>query len=222
MTSFLRWTLGGLIWISIPALTFSELPLLPLANKLIVIDAGHGVLNYQTAIINEGQRGYFGQVEHRTAFDIAKKVGQHLEKEGARVVYTRTDFDYWRWAMSPAEDNKNRALFANELKADALLSIHCDWSPKPSVSGVTTLYKSVPSRNLGSAIHRSIIGTLKAKDRKLVNDNFTILDHAEMPSLIIETGFLSNRNEARKLSTNEYQTKIARAITGGVKDFFSE
>ena len=110
-----------------------------LNNKLIIIDPGHGVINYQQNIINEGQRGLFGQVEHRTAFDIAKKVGDQLEKEGARVIYTRTDFDYWRQGMSPAEDNKNRALFANELRADILLSIHCDWSPKSKVSGVTTL-----------------------------------------------------------------------------------
>lgn len=200
---------------------FSDTPFLPLANKIIVIDAGHGVLNYQTSIINEGQRGYFGQVEHRTAFDIAKRVGQLLEKEGARIVYTRNDTDYWRWAMSPAEDNKNRALFANELGADVLLSIHCDWSPKGKVSGVTTLYEKDNSRLLGESIHKNMVGYLKAKDRKLVNDNFTILDHAEMPALIIETGFLSNRTEARKLSTTDYQIKIARAITDGVKNFYS-
>jgi N-acetylmuramoyl-L-alanine amidase len=194
---------------------------LPLADKRIVIDAGHGVLSFQGFIINEGQRGYFGQVEHRTAFDIAKKLGQLLEKEGAHVIYTRTNFDYWRQGFSPAEDNKNRALFANQLQADILLSIHCDWSPSSKVSGVTTLYETSKSRALGDAIHRRMVGDLKAKDRKLVNDNFTILDFAQMPALIIETGFLSNRSEARKLSDKDYQMKVARAITSGVKNYFS-
>jgi N-acetylmuramoyl-L-alanine amidase len=192
-----------------------------LAGRVIVLDPGHAVVNYEGKVINAGKNRN-NLWEHAMTMKIVQELGAVLTSEGAKVLYTRTPADYWREAVSPVEDNKARAFFANEMKADAFLAIHCDWDPRPRISGVTTLYETPASKPMGALIHRNLIRTLKANDRNLVHDTFTILDNAEMPAVIIETGFLSNRSESKKLSTPEYRQKIARAIATGLETYFSK
>lgn len=211
----------------LPFLTLLLIPgIRPDANtlngRLIVIDPGHGTINLEAQIVNSGKITRDGQPEHALTIAISQKVGDALQKEGARVVYTRTPYDYWRLGQDAAEDNKARALFANELQAEAYVSIHCDWTPRSTIHGVTTLYEVPESRRLAESIHREMVRHLKAKDRKVVRDNFTVLDHTRMPAVIVETGFMSHRSESRKLSNPAYQEKIAHAITDGLRRFFSE
>ncbi len=193
---------------------------LPLKGKLIVLDPGHGVLNFDAEIINPGKVNNSGSMEHKLNMEITQKLGKLLEKEGARIIYTRTTSDYWREAYSTVEDNKNRSVFANELKADIFLAIHCDWHPKRKVQGVTTIYEKPESKRLAETIHRSMVRNLKARDRKVVCDSYTVLDVITMPGLIIECGFMSHRDESKKLARSAYQTQIAEAITKGLKTYF--
>jgi N-acetylmuramoyl-L-alanine amidase len=212
-------------------LIFSTLPLLVvplfadphsvLRGHVIVVDAGHGVIDYDSHIINPGKVNTSGVMEHKLNMSIAQKLGARLEKEGAKVIYTRTPYDYWRESYGTIEDNKNRAEFANEIKAEVFLAIHCDWHPKRKVQGVTTIYKKPESKKLGEAIHRQMLKKLRARDRKLVNDSYTVLDVINMPGLIIECGFMSHREESRKLVKPAYQNDIAEAITNGLKAYFS-
>lgn len=192
-----------------------------LENRVILIDPGHGVINFKGRIINPGQENKLGHKEHRLTMAIGKRLGEILEKEGAKVYYTRTSRDYWRHAYNTIEDNETRAYFANEIGCEVYLSIHCDWHPSPKTQGVTTYYAKSHSKKLGEHVHRSLITSLKAKNRKLVLDTYTVLDKTDMPALIIETGFLSNRIEARKLASAAYQLKIAQAIAKGLKNYFS-
>src|SRR5438876_228302 len=113
---------------------------LALAGHTIVLDPGHGVINFFGRIINPGRENNSGLKEHKLNMEIVVKLGGLLEKEGARILYTRTPADYWRESYSTVEDNTARALFANELKAEAYVSIHCDWDSKRRTNGVTTLY----------------------------------------------------------------------------------
>ncbi len=194
----------------------------PLAGHLIVLDAGHGTIDYRGHVINSGKISRNGKlVENRLTFDIVQKIGKRIEEAGGRVIYTRTPTDYWRQASSVTEDNRARAILANELKAEAFIAIHCDWDPRTKIHGITTFYKSPASQRLGESVHRRLIKDLKAQDRKLTRDSYTVLDQTTMPSILVETGFLSNRNEGKKLSTDEYQTKIAQAITAGLSSYFS-
>lgn len=186
-----------------------------------MVDPGHGTISQETDVINAGKVSRNGTAEHELNMKIAQELGRRLQEEGAQVVFTRTPFDYWRLGYDAAEDNKARALFANELKGEAYLSIHCDWAPRGSISGVTTLYEFPDSRPLAEAIHREMVRQLKARDRKVVKDNFTVLDHARMPAVIIETGFMSHRSESKKLSNPAYQRKIANAIVDGLRVYFA-
>jgi len=192
----------------------------PLKGRKIVIDPGHGVINFQSRIINAGKESPSGLQEHRLNMDIAQKVGELLKKNGARVFYTRTPASYWRQAYNSVEDNKARAHFANAIGAEAYISIHCDWHPIRSYHGVTTFYSKKNSRNLGATLHKSLVRTLKARDRKLVHNDFTVLDNVEMPAVLIETGFLSHWKESKKLVNPKHQEKIAQAIAAGLRSYF--
>ena len=61
--------------------------------------------------------------------------------------------------------------------------------------------------------------TLKTTERKKGNVTYYLLKKTEVPIVIVECGFLSNSEEAKKLKTEEYQDKVAAAVTKGVKEY---
>ncbi len=193
-----------------------------IAGRTVALDAGHGVIDYQGHIINSGKSSRDGSIkEYQITFEIAQTLGKMIEEAGGHVIYTRTPFDYWRQATNAPEDNRARALLANELKADVFIAIHCDWDPRSRINGVTTYYKTSPSRRLGKEIHSKLINRLGAFDRRLQHDTFTVLDQTTMPTVLVETGFLSNKKEAKKLATSDYQKKVADAILAGIGNYFA-
>jgi len=192
----------------------------PLSGRRIVVDAGHGTIDFDRRIINTG-KSREGLYEHRLTMEIALYLGKILEEDGATVFYTRNRDDYWREGYGSAEDNKARAYFANELNADALICIHCDWNPSRRFQGVTTYYAKNNSAEMGGWIQRQLTKDLKATDRGLVRDSFTILDHAEVPTVLVETGFLSNRTEGKKLLQPAYQKRVAGALASALRGYFS-
>ncbi len=224
MSRRLRLSFATSLLVFLTPTVFGELaiiPAMPLRGRLIVLDPGHGVVNFDSDIINPGKVNNSGLMEHKLNMEIAEKLGRLLEKEGAKVIFTRTTYDYWRESYSTVEDNKNRSEFANELKADVFLAIHCDWHPKRKVQGVTTIYEKPESKRLAEAVHKNMVRRLKAKDRKVVCDSYTVLDVIKMPGLIVECGFMSHREESKKLARSAYQTQIAEAITKGLKTYFA-
>lgn len=191
-----------------------------LSGRRVVLDPGHGTIDFERTVINSG-KSRDGVVENRLTMEIALQLGRMLEEDGATVFFTRDREDYWRSGYGSAEDNKARALFANDVNADAYISIHCDWHPSRRYHGVTTFYTKDNSRDLGARIQRQLVTDLKAYDRKLVRDSFTVLDHAEMPAVLVETGFLSHRTEGRKLLKAAYQKQIAAALASALRGYFS-
>ena len=179
-----------------------------------MVDPGHGTIDYETRIINSGRVNGPNLVEHELAMKIATKLGDMLRDAGAEVYFTRTKDDYWRVSYEVAEDNKARAYLANELKCDVYVSVHCDWHPSRKIQGVTTLYSKPDSYNLANAMQKSMVHELRAHDRKLIFDRFTVLENTLMPSVIVETGFLSNTRESRRLVQPDYQRRVAAAIVG--------
>jgi len=151
---------------------------------------------------------------------MAQKLAKRLEELGADVYLTRTPSDYWRPAYNSVDDNKARAIYANEVQADVLLSLHCDWHHRKKVHGVTTIYANRTSAHLARTLHKHMVRDLKRRDRKVVKDTFTILDHAEMPAVIIETGFMSHKQESKLLITPTYQTKVAHTLSKGLVRYF--
>jgi N-acetylmuramoyl-L-alanine amidase len=217
------WTpaFAGVTALILVSLSYADSPPI-LQGRLIVLDPGHGTINYDGSVINPGKTSWSGTQERRVAMSVAQKLGALLEKEGASVVYTRTPADFWRDSYNVAEDNKARAYVANKIGAHAYIAIHCDWDPRSRVHGVTTYYYKENSRKLGAEIQRNMVKDLGAKNRQLIRDTYTVLDIANMPAVIVETGFLSNGSEARKLATPNYQDKVAMALLKGIKGYFGD
>ncbi|OVE76741.1 hypothetical protein BVX98_04850 [bacterium F11] len=191
-----------------------------LKNRVVILDAGHGTLNYDSHIVNGGKETRDKIPEHKLTLHMAEAFKKELVDQGAIVYLTRNTTDYWRQAYNSVDDNKARAVFANEMGADVFISLHCDWHPNSRVKGVTTLYAKRDSKKLANSLHSSLVRGIKAKDRKVKRDTFTILDHAEIPAVIIETGFMSHRKEHKKLKSPTYQKKIAQSLTKGLLRYF--
>ena len=77
------------------------------------------------------------------------------------------------------------------------------------------------SMSLGSLILEQIGGVAKLHKKKVEQAGFAVLKSPDVPSLLIETGFISNPGEADRLSTPSYQDKMARAIRRGIQSWFA-
>lgn len=181
-------------------------------EKTIVIDPGHG---------GEEEPGcVFGNVyEKELDLEIAKKLQAKLEKEYSRVIMTRTeDVNVYL---------NERARIANRENADLFISIHQNALEDDDVtSGIETWYnpvKDTESKILAQNIQENIIKTTNANDLGIKESKGLIVTQkTEMPSCLVETGFLSSTKERQKLANDEYQDKIVEGIYNGIKAYFEE
>ena len=182
-----------------------------LADKLIVIDPGHGGHD------NGCRGGDFSEKDISLA--IALKLRTELESAGARVVMTRsTD------VFIPLE---TRAKMANEIGADLFLSIHNNWVPNTSISGTMSFYhNSEPScRALALCIYNAVTGVAGLQgrgansDRTLYANGLSVLRNCTVPSVLCEVAFLSNPADRNRLINEEFQQKIAQALVDGLRSY---
>ena len=181
-------------------------------EKTIVIDPGHG---------GEEEPGcVFGNVyEKELDLEIAKKLQAKLEKEYSRVIMTRTeDVNVYL---------NERARIANRENADLFISIHQNALEDDDVtSGIETWYnpvKDTESKILAQNIQENIIKTTNANDLGIKESKGLIVTQkTEMPSCLVETGFLSSTKERQKLAQDDYQDKIVEGIYNGIKSYFEE
>lgn len=178
---------------------------------LIVIDPGHGGED-------DGCLGD-GVFEKDINLQIALLVKTRLEEKGFHVMLPRETDEYLA--------KEERVELANSYQADAYISIHqntYEGSDK-SVSGIETWYDGTDNtrdnQRLASLIHKETIKSTGANERELwpIAD-FCVTGKTLMPACLIETGFLSNPEECRKLSDKEYQNKIAEGIAQGIDLYF--
>ena len=77
------------------------------------------------------------------------------------------------------------------------------------------------SLNLGALILEQIGGVARLHKKRVEQAGFAVLKSPDVPSLLIETGFISNPGEAERLATPAYQDKMARAIRRGIQSWFA-
>jgi len=78
------------------------------------------------------------------------------------------------------------------------------------------------SLNVGQKVLSNMGGITPLHKRRVEQAGFMVLKSPDIPSILVETGFISNPNEAKKLHTASHQQALARSITTGVKQFFHE
>ena len=205
------------------------------AAALVCLDPGHGTppaVGIQREPIGPGSRvlkikdggGAAGEAE--IVLRVARKTRELLLKRGYRVATTRTGptFTYG------SGGNVARAKFCNERHAALMLRIHADGSTSPAANGIKTLYPAyrrgwtddIYARSLRAAraVQRSIVAATGARDLGLFpRSDLTGFNWADVPSILVETGFTSNPAERRKLESDAYEWRVARGLVAGVARF---
>jgi len=187
---------------------------LPSTNKLIVIDAGHGGFD-------PGAIGITGKEEKNINLEIALKLQALLEQSGTNVVLTRATDD--AVAGTKREDMKSRKIIKDEANGDIFLSIHLNSFPEEKYKGAQVFYPNgnEESRIMAENIQKSLINILDKGNNRIAKElgDMYLIKNSKIPSNIIECGFVSNSEEEAKLSSDEYQNKIAWAIYIGLTEY---
>ena len=186
-----------------------------LLGKKIVLDPGHGGTDPGTI----GR--VYGIKEKDVNLDIALKLKDYLDTVGATVYLTRTGDNYVTLS--------DRVVYANNLSADLFLSVHENSVSDPQyypVNGTQVYYYPDPNNQtlekaLADNIMSSLIEVIGSKNKGVYTDKgFYVIKYTEMPSALVEVGYLSNAEEERKLSTPEYRTQVAAALAQGITRWF--
>jgi len=205
------------------------------AAALICLDPGHGTppaVGRQTEPIGPGSRVYKikdgggASGEAAVALAIAKKTRTLLLARGYRVAMTRTG-PVFRYGTG---GNVARAQFCNRRHAALMLRIHADGSTNASQHGLATLYPAfhrgwtsdIYTRSLRAARlvqHATVAATGAADDGLVSRSDLTGFNWANVPAILVETGFMTNPVERRRLQSSAYQWKVARGLTAGVRAF---
>ncbi|HMM21868.1 MAG TPA: N-acetylmuramoyl-L-alanine amidase [Selenomonadales bacterium] len=186
----------------------------PLSGRIIVLDPGHG--GTEDGAVANGVR------EADVNLAVGLKLRDRLAAAGAAVVMTRTAD---RSVASPGSalpaELQARVDLSRAADADIFISIHANSHFKPETAGVITFYPPERPTELARAIQEGLVGQTGAVDKKIRPANFYVLRNSEIPAVLVETGFLTNQEEARKLADCAYQEAIAEGICQGVVRYFS-
>lgn len=173
----------------------------------IILDAGHGP-------DTPGKRSPDGKlVEYRFNSDVAEQVRHYLQLEGVDAFYSHEN--------SRDVPLSERAAIANRLDGDAFVSIHANafgshWNEVQGIETYMYPYASKQTAALTELIHSSIISACGRKDRGVKTANFAVLRETKMPAVLVECGFMTNREEAGLLFSRAYRVQCARAIGFGI------
>ena len=221
-----------------PARGVGAAPRVSPAAPVVVVDAGHGGHDPGTS--------HFGLKEKHLALDLAKRLRRHLEASGAKVVMTRESDRFIPLSGRPAIANRLRAtLFvsvhinANRSRKISGIEVyyprtsvapHAQWPPAveaaevgvPSTAVKQTLWDLVlgrtrsSSRALALTLCRSMRQGLQTNCRGAKPAKFVVLREAWMPAVLVEVGYVSNEEEARRLSRADYREAAAQSMAQGI------
>jgi N-acetylmuramoyl-L-alanine amidase len=200
---------------------------------LICLDPGHGTppaVGRQLEPIGPGSRtlkikdGGGAAGEAAVALAIARRARRLLLGRGYRVAMTRTGPTIH---LGDGNGNIARAQFCNRRHAALMVRIHADGSTVRSLHGASTLVPAwhrgwtddIFARSLraGRALQKAVVRSTGAADRGVVQrGDLTGFNWANVPAVLIETGFLTNPTESRRLKSGAYQQRVALGIVRGV------
>lgn len=191
---------------------------LPLFQKIITVDPGHGGRDPGTR--------YGNILEKDLNLKISKVLQDELTKEGAIVYLIReedVDFSKDTDYLKKRGDLKRRIDFIESKKSDIYLSIHLNWYNDYYFGGAEILYNNINKENkiLAENLRNSLINA-KIKTRELKTTDLYLYRSTKVPGVLMECGFLSNKNDRYLLQTKEYQEKFSKAITAGVISYFEK
>ncbi len=193
------------------------------ALPVIIIDPGHGGED-------GGTQSYDGTLEKKINLEISMKINELLLTEGFTTVLTREgDYMIYDESASTQREKKvsdihNRMEIVEENGECILLSVHQNYFTESKYSGTQVFYsKNNPdSEVLADEIQKSVVSALQPDNTRQIKESGTdiyLLYHSQVPSVMVECGFMSNEAETEKLKDEDYQQKMAEAIVEGLLNY---
>src|SRR4051812_2623611 len=196
---------------------------------VVVIDAGHGGQDSGTVKT--------GMVEKDLTLDVARRVERLLQQRGLITVLTRADDSY--------VSLQDRANIGNSQPASVFVSIHFDDAGRSAVAtGIETYYAAHPvavpdriaswlpflqrtsstppnveSESLAGFVQQALIAHTQAADRGTRAQQFFVIANVRYPAVLVEGGFLTNKDEVQKLTNADYREELAVAISDGIMQY---
>ena len=184
-------------------------------KPVVFLDAGHGDFD-------PGKVSVDGSLEKDINLAIAKRLKWYLEQSDVEVVMSRED-DRGLYDTSTGSrkmsDMKNRCARVEESGADLVVSIHQNSYQDAQNHGAQVFYysHSEEGKRMAEVMQKALLKADEENTRQAkANDTYYLLKRTEVPTIIVECGFLSNPEEAAKLVSPKYQEKLAEAIAEGI------
>lgn len=181
---------------------------------------------------DEGGVGIIGTKEEAINLSIVLKLQKLIEQSGAKVILTRADengiydIDNRSIRNKKVSDIKNRVYIGNASGGNIYLSIHLNKYTESKYSGWQTFYQSSNenSKFLSEKIQCELNKNMDKENKRvpMAIKGIYIMDKVNIPSVIVECGFLSNQNEEKLLKEEAYQNKLAWGIYIGLQQYFIE
>jgi N-acetylmuramoyl-L-alanine amidase len=192
---------------------------------VVILDPGHG---------GRDSGAMCGSLfEKDLTLDVARRIDRLLDSEGIATLMTRLGDTYVSLA--------DRAAFANRVRNCIFVSIHFNEDNKPVASGVETYYAAhqvtagsflaswLPfvwrplsdapnpeSQSLAGFIQEALVARTRALDRGTQARQFFVIANVSAPAVLIEGGFLTNKEDISKLASDDYRDQIAAAVADGI------
>ena len=185
--------------------------------KIIVLDPGHGGSD-------AGAIGSAGVREKTVSLAVSLKAQRLLANAGYQVVMTRTtDIDVAAPGVSDATELQARVDKAPP-NAALFISVHCNAFSNSGANGVETYHapNAVKGERLARLLNEELIKFGGLNNRGVKAARFYVMTHSQCPASLIELGFITNPREERLLASDDYQQKLAQAITNAVNRYFNQ
>jgi len=188
----------------------APLPSVPKTGTRVVIDPGHGGGD-------PGAIGIGGLREGDATLDISRQVVSLLKQQGIDATLTRT--------RDEEIDLEPRVQFAERANADVFVSIHANSfdADRTDVNGIETYYYSGGTgQRLAQLVQSNLLQDLGARDRGVRTANFYVIKYTSMPAILVETGFVTGREDAARLASPTGRSQIAKAIARGILQYVGQ
>ena len=186
-------------------------------NKIIVLDPGHGGSD-------AGAIGPSGVTEKYVSLMVSLKAQELLTASGYQVVMTRTtDVDV---AAPGVPDSTELQARVDKTPPNAALfiSVHCNAFSNGKANGMETYHAptAVKGQRLAKLLNEELERLGGLNNRGVKAARFYVMTHSQCPASLIELGFITNPREEKLLASDDYQQKLAQAITNAVNRYFNQ
>lgn len=187
---------------------------LTLKGKTIVVDAGHGGYDAGATRRMPAPRGTVGAavMEKDINLSVALLLADKLKARGATVIMTRNTDIFVSLA--------DRVTMSNGVQPDLFLSVHTNAHTDRTFDGIETYYTHSSSQCPAQRIQNALVAGLPETGNWVRQRGLYVTNHATVPAVLAEIGYLSKPAKLKLLNTPSYQDRVASSLAQGVVDYF--